>query len=262
MKPDPRPAVEVSVRVTARPATVWRCLTQRDLLSRWLAADVELEPRVGAPVTIRFDRYRTRVEGAVVEVVPERRLGFTWGVAEGAQRDSMPPGSTRVTITLAPDGPGTLVVLRHEGLPSEQERRDHRGGWQAYVAALGAVACCLPALGSPEALADAWLEAWAETAPERGAALLRATASETVAFRDAHADLQGREALLAWIRDCQARFPGVRMRREGPVLGARASLLVRWQARAGDGPVVARGVTRLRLDAEGLADEVEGFWEP
>ena len=46
-------AVEVSVDIAARPATVWRCLVEADLLSRWLRATATLEPRVGGAV--RFD---------------------------------------------------------------------------------------------------------------------------------------------------------------------------------------------------------------
>lgn len=252
--------VEVAIDVAARPATLWRCLTEGPLLSAWLSARVELEPVLGSPVRIHFDRYRTRVEGKVVELVPGRRLAFTWGVAEGPQSATMPSGSTCVSFALEPTATGTRVVLRHAGLPSEAERRDHEGGWHAYIAALVSTATSLPAAGSPEALADAWLDAWAEADAARRGALLARTVAEAVTFRDPHADIAGREAISSWIAGCQLRFPGIRMVRDGAVLYSRGSLLSRWSAILPGGQVVAHGFNRFRLDRAGLADAVEGFW--
>ncbi len=109
--------VEVSVVVAARRTTVWRCVTERDLLSRWLQAEVSLEPRIGARVTIDFARYGTVVEGVVEEVMVAERLVFTWGASSGPGAAEMPAGSTRVTISLADDaGGGTRVTLRHAAL--------------------------------------------------------------------------------------------------------------------------------------------------
>lgn len=252
-------SVEVSVEIAARPGTVWRCVTEGDLLSRWLAARVELEPVVGKPVKIHFERWKTRVEGTVVEVVPGRRLAFTWGVAEGKQRASMPPGSTRVSISLAPSKTGTRVVLVHSGFPTDEERGHHEGGWQGYAAALAGTATCVPAMGAPEALADAWLEAWAETDAARRNALLAITTAPGVTFRDTYADLTGRPAIAAWIATCQARAPGVRMVRDGAVLTSRGALLSRWKAVLPDGTAVGAGSNRFHLDADGLADAIEGY---
>jgi uncharacterized protein YndB with AHSA1/START domain len=248
------------VVAAARPETVWRCLVEAGLLSRWLAARVELVPEVGAPVRIHFDRHRVRVEGRVEEVVPGRRLAFTWGVAEGPQAGTIPPGSTRVSIDLEAVKGGTRVVLRHAGLPSEKERADHRGGWEGYAGSLAGLARSLPAAGTPEALADAWLAAWAEPdAALRLAHLARAVAPDA-AFRDAHAEVAGRAAISDWIALCQARFPGVRMARDGDVLCARGSLLSRWKALLPDGTAVATGFNHFRLSGEGLAESVDGFW--
>ena len=139
MRNDDGGDVRVSVDVAAKPATVWRCITEADLLSSWLAAGVEFRAEVGSPVRIRFDGHRTVVEGEVVEVVEGRRLSFTWGVASGPQAGTMPAGSTRVTIALEPSGAGTRVTLTHAGLP-EAERRDHEGGWREYAKQLAGLA--------------------------------------------------------------------------------------------------------------------------
>lgn len=137
--------VEVSVDVAARPATVWRCLVERDLLSRWLAADVSLEPRVGGAVRIDFARHGTVVEGEVTELRAPERLVLSWGVSRGEQSDRMPAGSTIVEFRLDAIDAGTRVTLRHRGLPTEEERRDHASGWIAYLASLASVA---PGIGN------------------------------------------------------------------------------------------------------------------
>ena len=252
-------SVEVSVEIAAKPSTVWRCVTEGDLLSRWLGARVEFDPVVGKPVRIHFERWRTRVEGEVVEVMPGKRIAFTWGVAEGKQTASMPPGSTRVTITLAPSKAGTRVTLVHAGFPSEEERNHHVGGWQGYAAALAGTATCVPAIGTPEALADAWLAAWGEPDAARRDALLASVAAPGATFRDAYADLVGGPAIAGWIAMCQARAPGVRMVRDGAVLASRSALLSRWKAVLPDGTAVGAGFNRFHLDTDGLADAIEGY---
>ncbi|HEY5034664.1 MAG TPA: SRPBCC domain-containing protein [Candidatus Dormibacteraeota bacterium] len=43
-----------------------------------------------------------------------------------------------VEITLTPDGPGTVLRLRHTGLPSDEEMRSHNAGWKRYIGARAA----------------------------------------------------------------------------------------------------------------------------
>lgn len=69
--------------------------------------------------------------GRVVEVIPERRLVFTWGW-EGA-RSPVPPGSTTVVIEQEPDGAGTLLRLTHTDLAPPQVAEHHREGWERYL---------------------------------------------------------------------------------------------------------------------------------
>ncbi len=54
---------------------------------------------------------------------------FTWGWTQGPP---VPPGSTRVVVTLEPEAGGTRVVLRHRGLPDDEQRTQHSGGWEMY----------------------------------------------------------------------------------------------------------------------------------
>jgi uncharacterized protein YndB with AHSA1/START domain len=133
-------AVEVSVEVAAKPETVWRCLAEGDLLTRWLSARATIDPRPGGALRIDFSAHRTVVVGVVEEARAPEALAFSWGVEAGDLGDRMPPGSTRVRIRLEAIPSGTRVVLRHEGLPDEEQRRDHGEGWTEYLAALRALA--------------------------------------------------------------------------------------------------------------------------
>jgi uncharacterized protein YndB with AHSA1/START domain len=254
--------VEVSVVVEAGRATVFRCLTQDDLLSRWLQAAVRLEPRVGGSVRIDFARYGTVVEGRVVEVVPDRALAFTWGVASGPEAAAMPPGSTTVRISLEDAPDGTRVVLRHQGIPTDALRRDHAEGWAGYLRSLRATGPVAAVDGTPEALWDRWFRAWGEEDARRRDALVASALAEGGTFVDTHADLAGREAVSSWMATCQRMFPGVTVGRTGAVLNTGNALLCEWEVRRPDGGTMARGVNHGRLTRDGLLASVEAFWRP
>src|SRR5258708_8971122 len=70
------------------------------------------------------------VLGEYVLVEPPSRVVFTWGW-EG--NPDLPPGSTTVEVTLVPDGEGTIVRLKHGGLPDANWREQHVGGWRRYL---------------------------------------------------------------------------------------------------------------------------------
>jgi uncharacterized protein YndB with AHSA1/START domain len=129
-------AIEITQRIEAPPELVFAYLTEPGRFTRWMGVGAELDPRPGG-------RYRIDVDGEHVatgeyrEVEPPRRLVMTWGW-EG--NPSVPPGSTTVEITLEADRDGTLLRLRHLGLPNEDERRIHRGGWDQYLTRLAASA--------------------------------------------------------------------------------------------------------------------------
>lgn len=74
--------------------------------------------------------------GNYLEVVPPRRMVFTWGWQDSAH---VPPGSSTVTITLSPTETGTLLELAHAGLPGGQGD-EHRVGWAHFLPLLAAAA--------------------------------------------------------------------------------------------------------------------------
>jgi uncharacterized protein YndB with AHSA1/START domain len=121
--------LEVSVHVAAPPETVFRYFTEAERYAQWMGGTAVLEPVPGGEYRVRM-RDGVEAVGRFVELEAPRRVVFTWGWT-GAF--AVPPGSTRVEVTLAAEDGGTRVVLRHSGLPSDDERRQHRGGWELYL---------------------------------------------------------------------------------------------------------------------------------
>jgi len=72
-----------------------------------------------------------------VEIDAPRRGVFTWGWTHD---HAVAPGSTRVEVTLTEEDGGTRVVLRHHGLPDDEQQAQHAMGWELYLGRLGVVA--------------------------------------------------------------------------------------------------------------------------
>jgi uncharacterized protein YndB with AHSA1/START domain len=121
--------VEVSLHIAAQPETVFPYFTDPDRYALWMGSDATLEPVPGGSYRIRM-RDGLEAAGEFIEVDPPRRVVFTWGwTRDGA----VPPGSTRVVVTLQPEHGGTRVVLRHHDLPDDGQRDHHRRGWEFYL---------------------------------------------------------------------------------------------------------------------------------
>jgi uncharacterized protein YndB with AHSA1/START domain len=124
--------VEVSVHVAAQPETVFPYFTDADRYVQWMGADATLEPVPGGSYRVRI-RDGIEAAGEFVEVDPPHRLVFTWGWTHD---HAVPPGSTRVVITLRAENGGTRVTLRHYDLPGDEQRDHHRAGWEVYLVRL------------------------------------------------------------------------------------------------------------------------------
>jgi uncharacterized protein YndB with AHSA1/START domain len=63
------------------------------------------------------------VGGVYREIVPDRKLVFTWAWRSTPERESL------VTVELKPDGDGTLLTLTHEQFFDADARDRHQQGW-------------------------------------------------------------------------------------------------------------------------------------
>jgi uncharacterized protein YndB with AHSA1/START domain len=129
-------AVEREIRIDAAPETIFEFLVEPDKMPLWMGRKAELEPRAGGVYRVDINGEYI-ANGEFVEVDPPRRVVFTWGW-EG-DGTAVPPGTSTVEITLAPEGDSTLVRLVHTDLP-EAEREPHGHGWDLYMERLALVA--------------------------------------------------------------------------------------------------------------------------
>ena len=130
--------VEQTLRIRARPETVWRYWTEPERMCDWWGAAAELDPRPGGTCRVQIGGGGV-MRGEYLELVPYERIVFSfgWEPTEGAP--DVPPGSTQVEVTLTADADDTIVTLRHTGLPAAQADQ-HRAGWAHFLPLLGKVA--------------------------------------------------------------------------------------------------------------------------
>jgi uncharacterized protein YndB with AHSA1/START domain len=87
----------------------------------------ELDVRVGGRFRIVFggpDGKLHECAGAYKEVVPNKKLVFTW-----CWPNSTPERISVVTIEFRAAGKGTDLLFKHEQLFDEKARDDHKRGW-------------------------------------------------------------------------------------------------------------------------------------
>ena len=123
-------------RIEAPPATVFAYLTDPARFVEWMGRGAELDPKPGGIFRLDVDGQHI-ASGRYLEVDPPHRVVMTWGWEGSAD---VGPGSTTVEITLEPDREGTLLRLRHTGLPTDAERANHLAGWQTYLHTLASTA--------------------------------------------------------------------------------------------------------------------------
>lgn len=134
--------LEVTQRVNARPETVFAFFTDPERYARWQGTAARLEPRPGGRYEVDFIG-SSGVRGEFVVVEPPHRIVFTWGWEIDRSRypdvelppgiEEVAPASTSVEVTLIPDGDGTLVRLRHSGLPTVDAEAIHGSRWPGYL---------------------------------------------------------------------------------------------------------------------------------
>ncbi|MFI5265957.1 MAG: SRPBCC family protein [Chloroflexota bacterium] len=129
-------AVERTIRIGARPPTVFAFFTDPEKMVQWKGVEAQLEPKPGGLYRVNVTG-RDVARGEYVEVSPYTRIVFTWGwESEG---NPVRPGSSTVEVTFTPDGDGTIVRLVHSGLPAETSR-GHSEGWDHYLERLASAA--------------------------------------------------------------------------------------------------------------------------
>lgn len=135
-----RPSLTFIRRFRASPDKVWRALTQPQAMKEWMAPSdqcsmpvAEADVRVGGRyhlVMLDSKGAEHDLTGTYREVVPNRRLVYTWSWLDAAERRSL------VTLELRPTPEGTELTLTHEQFSDTAERNHHEHGWSSTLARL------------------------------------------------------------------------------------------------------------------------------
>ena len=128
-----KPSLALKRRFKASPAQLFQAWTQPEKMMRWWGVydgskppTAETDLKVGGRFRVQFwtpNGENHSVSGAYREVVPDRKLVFSWAWQSTPERES------QVTVDLKPDGDGTILTLTHEQFFNEKARDDHTVGW-------------------------------------------------------------------------------------------------------------------------------------
>lgn len=139
-KTQERPSLALVRKFDAAPGKVWRALTEPEMLKQWMKPDdatkvstAEIDLRVGGRYRIVMrpaDGEEHDVRGTYREIVPNRKLVYTWAWKSTPDRESL------VTVELHAAGGGTELKLTHEQFADEQARDKHQHGWSGCLASL------------------------------------------------------------------------------------------------------------------------------
>jgi uncharacterized protein YndB with AHSA1/START domain len=133
-----KPSLTLRRQLKAAPEKVYQAWTQPEQMTRWWGVtphpnkpSAETDLRVGGRFRVQFwgmDGQHHSVSGVYRELVPNRRLVFTWSWQSTPERES------QVTIDIKPVAidrvdDGSLLTLTHEQFYDEKARDDHGKGW-------------------------------------------------------------------------------------------------------------------------------------
>jgi uncharacterized protein YndB with AHSA1/START domain len=129
-----RPSLALKRSYPVAPEKVWHAWTDAEALKRWWGPGgtqpvslAQLDLRFGGRFRIVFGGPEGKdheVQGVYKEVVPNRKLVFTW-----TWPNSTPDRVSQVTIFFKPVAGGTDLEFLHEQFFDEAARDGHQRGW-------------------------------------------------------------------------------------------------------------------------------------
>jgi uncharacterized protein YndB with AHSA1/START domain len=135
-----RPSLTLTRRFSATPEKVYAAWADPQKLVQWFGPGSVEEGSVKADIDLRVGgRYRisfranggyNEVAGVYREVEPNRKLVFSWAWHSTPERESL------VTISIKPEGSGSLLVFNHAQFLDEKARDNHQRGWTEFLGKL------------------------------------------------------------------------------------------------------------------------------
>jgi uncharacterized protein YndB with AHSA1/START domain len=126
-----KPSLTIKRRFAAPPEKLYRAWTNPEKMSHWMGpagtqrVEAENDLRIGGRYAIKMVTADAEhdVSGVYREIVPNKKLVFTWAWKTTPNRESL------VTVTFKQDGDGTLMTLLHEQFFDDETRDRHNAGW-------------------------------------------------------------------------------------------------------------------------------------
>lgn len=104
--------------------------------------------------------------------------------------------------------------------------------------------------------------AWNQTSPDRMQALLDISWAETGTYTDPTTSIRGRAALLKYIREFQALFPGAQLVWTSRVDAHHGQFRVSWSIVGVNGKAELTGQDFGEMDEDGRIKSIVGFFDP
>ncbi|HXC57194.1 MAG TPA: SRPBCC domain-containing protein [Rhizomicrobium sp.] len=133
------PVLDVVRVFDAPPERVFDAWMNKDQWEAWIGPEgctceiTQFEPRVGGRYRLIMNLGEGRalpVVGTFKTIERPHRFAMSWGWELGK-------GETLVTVSLRAVGARTELTLRHEGLPTRDDREGHAKGWNSTLNKLG-----------------------------------------------------------------------------------------------------------------------------
>ena len=122
-------------------AAVYAAWSDPEKMKHWMGpsdafgeAEVSMDVRVGGRYRIVMhapDGETHRVDGVFREIVPNRKLVYTWAWGSTPERESL------VTVEFKAAGQGTELLLTHQRFADTDARDRHQHGWNGCLDRLG-----------------------------------------------------------------------------------------------------------------------------
>ena len=249
-------SLERTVIIPARRETVFRYFTDSTRFAAWWGAGSQIDARIGGRMVIRHPG-GVVATGEVVEVEPGRRIVFTYGYED--TKHTIPPGGSRVTVTLEDASGWTRLSLRHD-IADEKARDHHIQGWRYNLAVFSNVASAEEHAGAA-ARVDALFRAWGEPDTAARQRLLEESVAPDLVFRDQYSATFGLEDLQAHLAAVVIFMPGMRLARDGNLQHCQGTAIARWTATGADGAAKGRGSNVYDFAPDGRISRLIGLWE-
>jgi uncharacterized protein YndB with AHSA1/START domain len=117
------------------PSEVFQAWTQEDALRKWMgpgeitAPDSKMDTSVGGVLTIPMvhaDGSVMTASGKILELVPDRKLRFTWA---WDQEDGSAGQTMEITLDFIATKMGTMLTLHQTNFIDDEARDHHFKGW-------------------------------------------------------------------------------------------------------------------------------------